>query len=92
MDTLTMELKVAIRSNLKLDLVDLNPDAGQKPNFLSPNRKNDDEIHFVQFEGRLPAVELSMEAIKQKMAKKMIEIEDWTITDLDNCLDGNPHI
>ena len=60
-----MELKVAIRSNLKLDLVDLKPDADQRPNFLSPKRKNDDEIHFVQFEGRLPAVELSLEAMKQ---------------------------
>ena len=65
MDTLTLELKVAIRSNLKLDLVDLKPDAGQNPNFLSPKRKNDDEIHFVQFEGRMPAIELSMEAMKQ---------------------------
>ena len=93
MDTLTMELLVAIRSNLKLDLIDLGPDPGQKAKFLTPSRINDDEIHFVKFEGRVPPIELSMAAMKNtETLQKLTQIEDWTITDFDNCLNGNPHV
>lgn len=92
-DTLTLELIVAIKSNLKLDLIDRHPDKGQRQQFLTPSKRNDDEIHFVRFEGRLPALELSMATIKDQQAlKKLTEIEDWTITDFDNCLNGNPHV
>ena len=92
-DTLTLELVVAIRTNLKLDIVDLNPDKGQQARFLTKSKRNDDEIHYVKFEGKLPPLELSMEALKDtKNVKKLLEIEDWTITDFDNCLDGNPHV
>jgi len=65
MDSLTIELLVAIRSNLKLDLVDKKPGAEQeKKSFLTKSRRNDDEIHFVKFEGRFPVMELSLEKIK----------------------------
>ena len=41
----------------------------------------------------MPTIKLSMEAIKeQRSLQKILEIEDWTITDFDNCLNGNPHI
>ena len=93
MDSLTIELQVAIKSNLKLDLVDKKPEADQKKRFLTPSQRNDDEIHFVKFEGRFPVIELSMEGIKdQRSLNKITAIEDWTITDFDNCLEGNPHI
>lgn len=66
-DTLTLELIVAIKSNLKLDLVDLSPDdRHQKVNFLTNSKKTDDEIHFVKFEGRLPSLELSMATVKDQ--------------------------
>ena len=64
MDSLTMELLVAIKSSLKLDLVDLSPDEGQRPNFLTESKLNDDEIHFVKFEGRLPTIEMTPASIK----------------------------
>ena len=93
-DSLTIELIVAIKSNLKLDLVDLKPEKNQKKkSYLTASKINDDEIHFVKFEGRLPALELSLATAKDQMnIKKLAEIEDWTITDFDNCLDGNPHV
>ena len=92
-DTLTIELLVGIRSSLKLDLVDCEPEKGQKANFLTKSRRLDDEIHFVKFEGKIPPIELSRQAIAdQQTLKKLAEIEDWTITDLDNCLNGNPHV
>lgn len=65
MDTLTIELLVSIRSNLKLDMVDLSPEPGQKAKFLTPSKVNDDEIHFIKFEGRLPTIELSAAAMKK---------------------------
>ena len=65
-DSLTIELLVSIRCNMKLDLIDLSPDPGQKVNFLTPSKINDDEIHFVKFEGRLPPIELSMAALKDR--------------------------
>ena len=92
-DSLTIELLVSIRCNMKLDMIDLSPDPGQKVNFLTPSKINDDEIHFVKFEGRMPAIELSMAALKDREgAAKLTQIEDWTITDFDNCLHGNPHV
>ena len=65
-DSLTIELLVSIRCNMKLDLIDLSPDPGQKVNLLTPSKINDDEIHFVKFEGRLPPIELSMAALKDR--------------------------
>ena len=93
-DTLTVEIIVAFKSNLKLDLVDLHPDKGQqRTTFLTRLMRPEEEIHFVKFEGKLPTIELSMATVKdQNNFKKMLEIEDWTITDFDNCLLGNPHV
>ena len=93
-ETLNLELVVAISSNLKLDLVDLNPDQGQeKIRFLTKSKRNDNETHYIKFEGKLPPLELSLKALRErKTVTEMLAIEDWTITDFDNCLNGNPHV
>ena len=63
--TVTLEMQVAIKSNLKLDLVDLSPDIDQqKITFMDPSRQNDNEIHFVKFEGLLPISNLTTDLFK----------------------------
>lgn len=55
MKSMTLEMLISIKSNLKLDLIDLKPDLDQKKtNFLTHSRINDDEIHFIKFEGKIP--------------------------------------
>lgn len=51
--------------------------------------QHENEYHFVKFEGCLPPLEMNMDAIKK--AAMNFELQDWTITDFDNCLLGNPH-
>ena len=86
LEKINQELILQFRTNLKLDLVDLK--TGES--IIDQRSKADHEIHFVRFEGRHPPIELNMSGLKE--AAKLVEIENWTITDFDNCLGGNPHI
>jgi len=86
-ESLTIEILVRFKTNLKLALAGVD-DQTRETVYLGSVR--DEEYHFVKFEGCLPPVEMTLDAIK-KLAMNM-EIEDWTITDFDNCLEGNPHI
>ena len=71
-----------IKTKLKLDLID--PKTGEC--LINKKNKHDEEIHFVTFEGRHPALELTMESMRSMTAEKIGDIEDWTIVDFDNCL------
>lgn len=86
-DNITLEVLIRIRTNLKLTLTSLDQKTKETLYMGSPH---DNEFHFVKFEGCLPPIEMNMEAIK-KVASNF-ELHDWTITDFDNCLSGNPHI
>jgi hypothetical protein len=57
---------------------------------IPPNQLQDDEVHFAKFEGMFPDFEFSPMAIMSKM--KDMNIKEWTITDFDNFLKGNPHV
>jgi len=83
----TLEVLVRIKTNIKLTLSSLDPKTKE---IIYMGTKHENEFHFVKFEGCLPPIEMSMDAIK-KIAQNF-EISDWTITDFDNCLQGNPHI
>lgn len=57
------------------------------------------EYHFVRFEGQYKPLEVTLLDIKtkgwskfQQEISKQFEIENWTITDFDGFLNGNPHI
>ena len=51
------------------------------------------ETHFMRFEGTLKPIKFQLDSISKMMDNiaKELEIEDWTITDVDNFLKGNPH-
>ena len=85
-DTMSTEITLAITTNLKLDL----QDEESKSNLISKKKKSDKEVHFVTFQGFHPPFEVSMETIKNM--QNLMVIEDWTITDFDNSLFGNPPI
>ena len=85
-DNMSTEITLAINTNLKLNL----QDEETKDTLIDKKKKTDKEIHFVTFEGRHPPFEVSLDAVK-KMANLMV-IEDWIITDIDNCLYGNPPV
>ena len=86
LEKVNQELILQFETNLKLDLVDL----GTGESVIEKSRRPDHEIHFVRIEGRHPPINLSMDGLKD--AAKLVEIENWTITDFDNCLGGNPHV
>ena len=53
------------------------------------------EIHYVQFEGVHASYPMDFSLIKNLFSmyrKKNLVIKDWTITDFDYCLKGNPII
>lgn len=88
-----IELILKIESNLKLNLVGKD----QEPLSTDPDSK---EVHFMQMEAQLVKIDqkqmLNPKAFYQfnKDLHKVDELDgasDWTITDFDFCLNGNPH-
>ena len=86
-NNITLEVLVRIRSNLKLVLGTLDQKTKETLYMGAPQ---ENEFHFLKFEGCLPPIEMSLDAIRK--AAQNFELSDWTITDFDNCLDGNPHV
>lgn len=84
---ITLEVLVRMRSNLKLVLTQLDQKTKETKYMGTPL---ENEFHFVKFEGCLPPIEMNMEAIKK--AAQNFELTNWTITDFDDCLGGNPHV
>ena len=84
-----MVLKV--KTNLKLNLsAHDNPLA----KMIGPTKIRDEEIHFIRMEGRYPKIEISLAELiwKKNTQRKFTDFEDWTITDFDDFLKGNPHV
>ena len=84
---LTVEVIVRFRTNMKLSLQGIDQET-KDTIYLGSQR--DEEYHFVKFEGCLPPVEMSESAFRK--LSENFQIQDWTITDFDNYLQGNPHI
>ncbi len=86
-NNLTWEVLVRFKTNTKLSL-EINDVETRK--LIYQGNPEDDEYHFIKFEGKLPPLEMSMHALKNMALN--FELSDWTITDFDNCLEGNPHV
>jgi hypothetical protein len=84
---LTLEVLVRFKTNTKLNL-EINDVKTRK--LIYQGNLEDSEYHFVKFEGKLPPLEMSIHALKSIALN--FELSDWTITDFDNCLEGNPHV
>lgn len=82
---MTIEYLVRIKSNYKLNLIDKNGDK-----IISSSNEKDYEVHFLRFEGLYPNFEFTPSTMMSKM--RDFDILDWTITDVDDFLKGNPHI
>ena len=86
-ENVTFEVLIAIHSNLILCYAD---DLS-----IYQNNKELKEIHFVKFEGTLPKFEIDVKklAIGELWPKGYkMEAEEYTITDIDGFLNGNPNI
>ena len=78
------------RTNFKLALHGVDQ---QTQDTVYLGNLQDMEYHFVRFEGSIPPLELSLSSLQEKLQKAIIpQADDWTVTDFDNCLDGNPHV
>ena len=51
--------------------------------------RNKNEFHYLQFEGKLPSIKPTRESIRNYMFD--FEVDNWTITDIDNFMKGNKH-
>ena len=60
------------------------------------DRVRDSEIHFMQVEGELPRFKYTFgdfrEALSGYGGEGLAKATEWTITDFDGALDGNPHL
>ena len=89
---LNMELLIRVETNLKLNLID---HAGKS--LIPESEKEDDEVHFIKLECTLTKYQIDLRTIF-KMLKELItrskdlQFSDWTVTDFDHYLNGNPHI
>ena len=88
------EVVLEFDTNMKLDIEDLKDGS----RFIDFQKVYSPERHFVKFEGVLEN-KFGLADLKafQKNPKQFIEnfdfnYKDWTITDIDNYLDGNPHV
>ena len=78
---MTLELDLRIKSNLKLSLLNKNGKVNQV------NDPKSEEIHFIKFEGVMPRRTKE----EKQFLRQLWDFENWTITDFDNYLEGNPH-
>jgi hypothetical protein len=97
-----LDIVLSIKTNLKLNIVKKGGE--QSLSLLRETDYEDDEIHYIKIEGVFHS--FKMESIFQTLmkqmratsqfdgpiAKKLEMIDNWTITDLDFCLKGNPYI
>ena len=87
---LTFEMLVKIETNLKLNLIE--PDG---KSLIPENKTEKDEVHFLKFEANLQTLDVSLGQIfrllREFLGEPNFEFKDWTITDIDNHLKGNPH-
>jgi hypothetical protein len=89
--TLNFEMLIRIETTLKL-----NPIYKDGIGLIKDHEKDDEEVHFVRFESVVQAYEIRMGSIlrlfKELIKKPDLQFSNWTITDIDQHLNGNPHI
>lgn len=89
--TLNFEMVIRVDTNLKLNMVGRDGKA-----LISPDDFDEEEIHFMRVESVCNEFEISPKTvfrmIKEMFSKKQLNFRDWTITDFDDFLKGNPHV
>ena len=79
-----------VKTNLKLNLVSPGNPATK---LIATGEEKDIETHFLTMEGWIPDIEVTQNDLETgKWWKNHEMFQDWTITDFDNILKGNPHI
>ena len=81
-------VRLKITTNIKLQMHDFEG----KP-LIPPDRVDEPEVHYLQFEGennRFPLGKGIFKAIWRRWRGQDLHYKEWTLTDLDNCLGGNP--
>lgn len=90
---MNLELILRIESNIKLNLFKSeNPEE----KLIPEHKLKENEVHFLKIEGIKahsdPGTFGGLLKIKTSIGLEEMGISDWTITDLDDHLKGNPHI
>ena len=92
-DILPMNFEVLLRieTNLKL-----NPIGRNGESLIPIEEFEHEEVHFLKFESTVQTFEISFSTIfkllKDMAQKPDLKFSDWTLTDIDVHLNGNPHI
>ena len=87
---LNVEAQVRMKTRCKLNVKD--PEGNV---MIEDGDQYDKEYHYVQFESVAAKIDAKLSALMELRKKFMnfdLEFDDWTITDLDNELLGNPHL
>jgi hypothetical protein len=84
---LNIDLVLRVRTNLKLCLIESD---GTKS--VPANKLREEEVHFIRIEGKYPSHMVDILMKRNIGDKKLSDFEDWTITDFDDFLKGNPHV
>ena len=88
--SMSMCLLVKITTPIKLNLINTNSQA-----LISQEMVSEKEVHYVQFEAIHRTYECNFNAIPQlwhASRSNALILKDWTITDFDYYLKGNPII
>lgn len=88
---MNFEMLIRIESNLKLNPI------GRKGESLIPKEElEQEEVHFLRFESTVQTFEISFSTIfklfKDIAKTPDLKFSDWTLTDIDVHLNGNPHV
>lgn len=84
-NTITLGLLFKVRTNLKLNLVEAD---GER--MIPKNKETDEEVHYVKFEGLNDKFKIDPANLLK--TSQQFEFKDWTITDFDDFLKGNPSL
>ena len=89
--SLNFEYLIKVESNLKLNLIDKDGKS-----LIAQDEKYDEEIHYMRMESVISTYELRISTIFKLLKEAIrgrptIDFKEWTLTDFDNHLNGNPH-
>ena len=86
---LTYEFLFRVETKIKLDIK-------MKDGTSIIKNPDEKEFHFVQFEGLVENYQVSIKQIARLITEfsknAELKFQEWTITDLDHHLNGNPHV
>ena len=90
--TLNMSLLLKVDTNLKLNLV--YPDGRS---LIEEHERDQYEVHYVQMESIISSYDIKLSTIIKLLGEifksnRKLSFSEWTVTDFDHFLQGNPHI